>query len=461
MTELQNIEAEQQLLGSLLLTNELVDHCRRLEPRHFYDPVHGRIYQTILTMIDAGQHCSPVTIKPYVSADPGLPELGGLEYVARMASSAVFHSAVKALAGMIVELSIRRDLVATFKEAVAATERSEPLEGVAEHVDQALLNARLEVEGRPATVPFQQAATRALESMNDAYQRGTGVDIPMGIPELDEPLGGISRDELVILAGRPSMGKSALAIEIIHRQALAGLWTVYWSGEMSPASVAARILSAETRNISYHNAGRGRMSEDEFRRMLETGAAIEHLPIRLIDHRLRGLAQVCREIRRNVRRIQDKGGVIGSVVVDYIQQLRGSGRRYDEVTEASATLKALQSELEIPVIGVSQLSRAVEQRENKRPMLSDLRESGQIEQDGQKIIACYRNDYYLERAVPNAKENEKSALIQALAGARGRMEIIILKNRNGPLSTATVGYDAPTNRIYMLGQDTAQEAFDL
>lgn len=460
MSDLHNIEAEQGLLGAVLLTNEMADKCTGLESQHFYEPVHGRIWKIALEMIEAGRLCSPVTIKPFLADDKALADLGGSQYVANLAANAISLGAAKDYAQTIIELSARRDLDQALEEARTKCRAFEPVESVAERVDEALMAVRLEVDNRPTTVPFARAATVALEQANEAFQRGTGVDIATGIPEIDEPLGGLSADEFIIIAGRPSMGKSALAIEIIRRQAMAGLWTVYWSGEMSPQSVAARVLSAESRDISYHNASRGRMSEDEFRRLLETGQALEHLPMRLIDHRLRTLPQVCREIRRNVRRIWDNGGEIGSVVVDYIQQLRGSGRRYDEVTEASSTLKALQSELEVPIIGVSQLSRAVEQRENKRPMLSDLRESGQLEQDGQKILACYRNDYYLERAVTNAKESEKSALIQALADARGRMEIIILKNRNGPLSTAHVGYDAPHNRIYTLGSSNEQPDFE-
>lgn len=464
MNELQNIEAEQALLGALMLNNDATEKVGTLASHHFYEPTHGRIFKLILERVDEGKLASPVSLKPFLADDPGFPDLGGLDYLARLASATISIAAVPDYASLIVELSVRRDLIAGFEEAVTKTKAMGSLDEVAEGVDDALMATRVQTQARPTTVTFARAATTSLERMNEAFQRGTGVDISTGIKELDDPLGGISNDELIVIAGRPSMGKSALAIEIIRRQARQGLWAIYWSSEMAPPTVASRILSAESGNIAYHNAQRGNMTEDEFRRLLETGRSVESLPIRLIDHQLRALPQICREVKRNVRRIRDNGGPIGSVVIDYMQQIRASRNnrsRVEEVTEISSALKDLQSDLEVPVIACSQLSRAVEQRENKRPALSDLRESGQIEQDGNKILACYRDDYYLQRAIQGAKESEKSAMIQALADARGVMEVLILKNRSGPLSTAYLGYDAPTNRFYTRGGDEAQKGFDL
>ena len=463
MSDLVDIEAEQALLGTLLLYNETAGNLGRLAGHHFYEPVHEHIFTLAIDLIDKGNLVSPITMKPYLSGHAGLAELGGTDYLARIAGAVISPSTAPDYARALVDLAARRDLLAGIEEAKSEIVAMGNLDSVSERLDEALSEARRQTQRKQSTMTFATAATLAMEAVNQAVERGTGVDIPTGIPELDEALGGFSDDELIVLGGRPSMGKTALAVEIMRRQARAGLEGIYWSGEMSEESIAIRMITAEAHDggASYHNAIRGRLNEGEFRTILQAARDMEHLPIHIIDPGIRSLPVIIREIRRNVRRIRDRGGKIGCVVIDYIQQIAAPGRaRFDQVTEISMALAALKMELRVPILALAQLSRKLEDRENKRPNLNDLRESGQIEQDGNKILFCYRDEYYLKRMLPGASSKKIADIHTNLTNCRGVMEIIIGKQRSGPIKTVRVGYNAAYNRFYSLDQGHPdQESF--
>ncbi len=458
-----NIEAEQALLGALLLNNEVADTIHRLTPEHFYEPVHSEIFEVAMGKIAKGELVSPVILRPLLEAHEGLKELGGPDYLARLAGAAISVVSAKDYAETIIELAARRDLIGGLELAMAEVSLMHDIGATIEGLDEAMVEARRKTSRKPASMTFATAATLAMERINEAVQRGTGVDIPTGIPELDDALGGFSDDELIVLGGRPSMGKTALAVEIMRRQARLGLEGIYWSGEMSEESIAIRMIAAEAHEggASYHNAIRGKLNEGQFRTILQTARDMEALPIHIIDPGIRSLPVLIREIRRIVRRIRDRGAKVGCVVIDYIQQLEAPGQgRFDKVTAISMALSALKMELRVPILALAQLSRKLEDRENKRPNLSDLRESGQIEQDGNKILFCYRDEYYLSRMLPGASSKKIADIEAALANCRGIMEIIISKQRSGPITTIRVGYNAAYNRIFSLDQGHQdQESF--
>ncbi len=455
-----NIEAEQALLGALLLSNEVADKIHGLKPEHFYEPVHREIFEVAMGKIAKGELVSPVILRPLLEAHEGLKELGGPEYLARLAGAAISVISAKDYAETIIELSARRDLIAGLELALAEVSLMQDIGATIEGLDAAMAEARRKTSRKPASMTFSKAATLAMERIDEAVKRGTGVDIPTGIPELDEALGGFSDDELIVLGGRPSMGKTALAVEIMRRQARLGLEGIYWSGEMSEESIAIRMIASEAHEggASYHNAIRGKLNEGQFRTILHRARDMESLPIHIIDPGIRELPVLIREIRRIVRRIRDRGGKIGCVAVDYIQQIRAPGKsRFDQVTEISMSLTALKMELRVPILALAQLSRKLEDRDNKRPNMSDLRESGQIEQDGNKILFCYRDEYYLERRLPGCKSKDIADIEAALTNCRGVMEIIIGKQRSGPIKTVRVGYNAAYNRIFSLDQGQPDE----
>ncbi len=245
MDRLFNIAAEQALLGALLCYNEHADKLGRLATHHFYEPVHAHIFTLAMNYIAKDLLASAVTLKGPLADHAGFLELGGLDYLAGMCGTMCPPSAIGDFARLIVELSARRDLVAGLDEAKERIEAFEDIDDAAERLDDALSEARHQTSRKPSSMIFAKAATLAMERINEAVQRGTGVDIPTGIPELDEALGGFSDDELIVLGGRPSMGKTALAVEIMRRQARAGLEGIYWSGEMSEESIAIRMIAAE------------------------------------------------------------------------------------------------------------------------------------------------------------------------------------------------------------------------
>ncbi len=471
-----NIEAEQALLGALLVNNDVYDRIAGLVgENHFYDPVHGRIFSTIAQRIQKNALASPVTIKAYLADDTGLADIGGGAYLARLAAASVSVFASRDYAQMIYDLAIRRDLITIGEEisqkAATVTVDSEPKDQIVE-AEQALyqLGEQGRVDG--GFQSFLRAITDAVNVANAAYQRdGQLGGVSTGFADLDKKLGGLHPSDLLILAGRPSMGKTALATNIAFNIAKAyrkgkrqdgsegaidGGVVGFYSLEMSAEQLASRIL-AEAARIPSDKIRRGDMQEAEFRRFIEASKDLETCPLYIDDTPALPISTLA----ARARRLKRQHG-LDVLIVDYLQLVRPASakdNRVNEVSEITQGLKAIAKELNIPVIALSQLSRQVESREDKRPQLSDLRESGSIEQDADVVMFVYRGEYYKEREKPDDKETAKILVWQeSMNNLHGKAELIIGKQRHGPIGTVDLAFEAQFTRFSNLVQNYQQGA---
>ncbi|MEM8577515.1 MAG: replicative DNA helicase [Pseudomonadota bacterium] len=467
-----SIEAEQQLLGAILTNNDVYDRVAAIIGKdHFYDPVHARIYDIASARIAKNQLASPVTLKAFMEDDEGLKELGGAGYLARLAGAAISAFAVRDYAQMIYDLAVRRDLIGLGRDISAKAMRvdvaSEPKEQIVE-AEQALYKLAEQGTSEGGFQSFLKAVTDAVNVANAAYQREGGLaGVSTGLVDLDKKLGGLHSSDLLILAGRPSMGKTSLATNIAFNIAKAyrrglkpdgsegaveGGVVGFFSLEMSAEQLAARILS-EAAEVPSEQIRRGDMTEDEFRRFVEAAKALEACPLYIDDTPAIPIAQLAARARRLKRTYG-----LDVLMVDYIQLVRGtSDNRVQEIGEISMGLKAIAKELNIPVIGLSQLSRQVESRDDKRPQLSDLRESGSIEQDADVVMFVFREEYYKEREKPGDHDLEAMGQWQEeMERLHGRAEVIIGKQRHGPIGTVDLAFEGRFTRFSNLVQPWQQ-----
>jgi len=458
-----SIEAEQQLLGALLTNNDVYDKIASIiTPKHFYDPVHARIFETAAARIAKNNLASPVTLKAFFEDDDGLKELGGPAYLARLAGAAISAFAVRDYAQLIYDLAIRRDLIALGQEISAKAARvdvaSEPKEQIVE-AEQQLYKLAEQGQTESGFQSFLKAVTDAVNVANAAYQREGGLaGIATDLMDMDKMLGGLHKSDLLILAGRPSMGKTSLATNIAYNVAKAykrgklqdgsegaldGGVVGFFSLEMSAEQLAGRIL-AEASEISSHKIRQGDMDETEFRRFVDAAKELEACPLFIDDTAAIPIAQLA----ARARRLKRTHG-LDLLLIDYLQLVRGtSENRVQEIGEISMGLKAIAKELQIPVIALSQLSRQVESREDKRPQLSDLRESGSIEQDADVVMFVFREEYYAEREKPSDHELDKMAEWQErMSRLHGKAEVIIGKQRHGPIGTVELSFEAQFTRF--------------
>ena len=458
-----SIEAEQQLLGALLTNNDVYDKIASIiTPKHFYDPVHARIFETAAARIAKNNLASPVTLKAFFEDDDGLKELGGPAYLARLAGAAISAFAVRDYAQLIYDLAIRRDLIALGQEISAKAARvdvaSEPKEQIVE-AEQQLYKLAEQGQTESGFQSFLKAVTDAVNVANAAYQREGGLaGIATDLMDMDKILGGLHKSDLLILAGRPSMGKTSLATNIAYNVAKAykrgklqdgsegavdGGVVGFFSLEMSAEQLAGRIL-AEASEISSHKIRQGDMDETEFRRFVDAAKKLEACPLFIDDTAAIPIAQLA----ARARRLKRTHG-LDLLIIDYLQLVRGtSENRVQEIGEISMGLKAIAKELQIPVIALSQLSRQVESREDKRPQLSDLRESGSIEQDADVVMFVFREEYYAEREKPSDHELDKMAEWQErMSRLHGKAEVIIGKQRHGPIGTVELSFEAQFTRF--------------
>ncbi|MCL1628667.1 MULTISPECIES: replicative DNA helicase [Roseinatronobacter] len=459
-----NIEAEQQLLGAILVNNDIYDRISSLVKHdHFYEPVHQRIFEIATARIAKNALASPVTLKAFMEDDEGLKELGGAAYLARLAAAAISAYAARDYAQMIYDLAVRRDLIRLGQDIAAQAQKmdvaSEPKEQIVE-AEQRLYKLAEQGVAERGFQSFLKAVTDAVQMANAAYQRDGGLaGISTGLIDMDKKLGGLHPSDLLILAGRPSMGKTSLATNIAFNIAKAyrtgrrpdgtegaieGGAVGFFSLEMSAEQLAARILS-EAAEVPSEQIRRGDMSEAEFRRFVEAAKSLESCPLYIDDTPALPISQVA----ARARRLKRTHG-LDVLMVDYLQLLRGSTKesRVQEVSEITQGLKAIAKELNIPVIALSQLSRNVESREDKRPQLSDLRESGSIEQDADVVMFVYRDEYYREREKPGEDELDKMATWQAkMESVHGKAEVIIGKQRHGPIGTVELSFEGQFTRF--------------
>jgi replicative DNA helicase len=460
-----NIEAEQSLLGAILVNNDAFYRVSDfLEPKHFFEPIHQVIYETSGSLIRMGKVATPVTLKTFVPPDT---DIGGMtvgQYLARLAAEATTIINAQDYGRTVYELAQRRDLIRIGEDMVnVAFDAPVDFAPRAQIEDAERRLYELAESGRydGGFQRFAQAMKIALDMAANAYQRdGKLSGVATGLRDLDSKMGGLQRSDLIIVAGRPGMGKTALATNIAYNIAKAHRAEVqadgtmksinggivgFFSCEMSAEQLATRILAEQTR-IASSMIRRGGINQDEFEKIRDYTIELEHLPLFVDETGGLSISQLTARARRLKRQ---KG--LDLIVVDYIQLLQGSGKRSDnrvqEVTEITTSLKALAKELNIPVIALSQLSRQVESRDDKHPQLSDLRESGSIEQDADVVIFVYREEYYLQNKEPKPGTPEHEKWQTEMDLALGKAEVIIAKQRHGPTGTVRLQFEGQFTRF--------------
>jgi replicative DNA helicase len=477
-----NIEAEAALLGAIMIDNRIAEEVQqRLREEHFFEPVHGRIYAAILKALDRNMIANPVTLRPLFEADETMRELGGPAYLAQLTGNSAAIIGARDFATQIYDLALLRALVSVGREMVdGALDTSVDIDpkGQIEAAEVALYKVAEEGGGEGSVKTFGQATRMAVEIAERALNTGGGLSgITTGLQTVNEKIGGLHHSDLLILAGRPGMGKTALATNIAFNAAQrwvrdeqdgiapeksVGAKVAFFSLEMSADQLATRVLS-ENSNISSEALRMGKIGQNDFRNLARAAAELETLPLFIDD--TPGLTIAA--LRTRARRLKRRHG-IGLIVVDYLQLLQGSGRsnesnRVQEISEISRGLKTLAKELHVPVLALSQLSRAVEQREDKRPQLSDLRESGSIEQDADIVLFVYREEYYVAGREPkrpgeadDAKTHEDHAKWQAdMEKVFGTCELIVAKQRHGSTGKVNLKFEAKITKF----SDLADEGY--
>ncbi len=469
-----NYEAEQALLGAIMVNNQALDRVNEfLRPEHFHDPVHGRIYATIGALIERGQVANPVTLKAQFDQDPALAEVGGAQYLVRLAAAVVSIINAADYGRIVHDLYLRRQLIELGEEVVTdayAQNTEAPAVGQIEKAEQQLftLAETGQIEGGP--VILSQSLAQAIRIAEAAYKRDSHVTgVTTGLADLDKKLGGLHPSDLVILAGRPSMGKTALATNIAFNAAMAyreirdesghvkvldGAKVAFFSLEMSSEQLATRILSEQTA-ISSDRIRRGEVREDDFPKFVEAAQRLSRLPFFIDDTPALGVSA----LRTRARRLKRQHG-LGLIVVDYLQLMRPSTgvrseNRVQEISDITRGLKAVAKELGVPVLAISQLSRAVENREDKRPQLADLRESGSIEQDADVVMFIFREQYYLERTEPKQRADESDDKFnerhQRWVDRCNKMcnvaDVNIAKQRHGPIGTVELYFEGAVTKF--------------
>jgi len=465
-----NVEAEQALLGAILVNNDAYYRVSDfLEPSHFHEETHRRIYDICQSLIRAGKLATPITLKTFV----GDQDLGGItisQYLGRLAAEATTIINAEAYGRTIYELAMRRQLVLigeeivnTAYDAAADDHPKQQIEAAEKRLYELAENGRFD----GGFVSFSSALRIAVDLAAEAFKRDRKLSgIATGMSDLDRIMGGLQSSDLVIIAGRPGMGKTALATNMAFNIARAyrseklpdgttkrmdGGVVGFFSLEMSSEQLATRII-AEQSGVPSYKIRRGEIQDNDFDRIVDAAREMERIPFYIDQTGGISIAQLATRARRLKRQ---KG--LDILVVDYLQLLSGSSKkgenRVQELTEITTGLKALAKELAVPVIALSQLSRQVEQRDDKRPQLSDLRESGSIEQDADVVMFVFREEYYLKNKEPRAGTEEHLNWQTEMDQIHGRAEIIIGKQRHGPTGTVTLQFDAEVTRFSNLANE--------
>ena len=458
-----NLEAEQALLGSILVNNDIIDEISTLiNSNIFYDPAHIKIYEVIENLNNKGMIANPITLKNFFEKDNMLGEVGGTEYLVKLTR---FSGSVKQAidyAKIIHEMYLRRELVMVSdklsSDTLNANSQEKNAEKIIEDTEKSLYDLAERGTFSQSYLKFNKALDETIKMATLAMQSDGGiVGVPTGLSDLDEKLGGLHKSDLVILAGRPSMGKTALATNIafnasqyiLSRQEKSCV--AFFSLEMSSEQLSTRILSEQAR-IRSDDIRRGKVTEEEINRYIETSRNIYDLPLFIDETPAITIAALSNRARR-IKRLHG----LGLIVVDYIQLMRSSTNknegRVQEISEITQGLKALAKELSVPVLALSQLSRAVEQRDDKQPQLADLRESGSIEQDADVVMFVYREAYYLERKQPKLGSIEHAEWQSKMNDVNGLADIILGKQRHGPTGTVKVEFEGIYTKFKDLGKN--------
>ncbi len=445
-----NLEAEQVLIGSVLVNNDIIDEISTIiNSTKFFDPIHKKIYEVIETLNNKGMIANPITLKNYFENNKGLSEVGGVDYLIKLTR---FSSSIKQAidyAKIIHEMYVKRELVG-ISEKISEDSHDDELEKTGENIieeaEQSLFQLAERGNFSQSYMKFNQALDQTIEMATLAMKNDQGiVGVPTGLKDLDEKLGGLHKSDLVIIAGRPSMGKTALATNIAYYAAKKifdnkeKTSVAFFSLEMSSEQLSTRILSEQAR-IPSNDIRRGKATDEQLNRYIEASRNIYELPL-FIDETP---AITISALSNRARRMKRLFG-LNLIVVDYIQLMRTNSKKNDgrvqEISEITQGLKALAKELSVPVVALSQLSRAVEQRDDKIPQLSDLRESGSIEQDADVVMFVYREQYYLEKKQPKLGSIEHAEWQSKMNDVNGLADIIIGKQRHGPTGNVKVEFE--------------------
>ena len=447
----KNIEAEQTILGSILANNEIFDEITdQLDESYFFDPIHQKIYKIIANLISKGLLANPVTIKNFFNSKEELIEIGGIDYLVKLTKVSTTKNQIKYYSQLLSDLYIRRQLINISEETLEES-KNKDLEisgtNILENTERKLFEIAERGEFQRSFVTFKDALKETIDMATAAYKNDQGiVGVPSGLTDLDDRLGGLHKQDLVIIAGRPSMGKTALATNIAFNASLNikknNLKTsvAFFSLEMSSEQLSTRILSEQSR-IKSNDIRRGKINQDDFERFIEASKNLETLPLHIDDTPSITISA----LSNRARRLKRKEG-LDLVVIDYIQLMKSSGYRNEgrvlEIAEITQGLKALAKELDVPVLALSQLSRQVEQREDKKPQLSDLRESGSIEQDADVVMFVFREQYYLEKQEPKPGTAEHVEWQEKMSQIHNEAEILIGKQRHGPTGVIKLEFES-------------------
>ncbi len=460
-----NIELEQALIGCMLLNNESIGRLPdALKAEHFYAPLHRRLVEAIMLARSRDQLATPLTLKTQFESDPDFREVGGFQYLVRLVEDVPNARNLEQFGKAIYDLAVRRELI-NVGEAVVNDAYDAPIDYTPsdqiEAAERALYALADPSKRGGGFKSFHEAAAIALEQAEFARKNRGGIPgVTTGLVKLDEKLGGFQKSDLLILAGRPGMGKTALATNIAVNAARArmnhpeeGASVAFFSLEMSAEQLATRIIS-EVSRIPLWEIRKGKVDARDFGNLIEAVTLLEALPLYIDDSPGLSIAQVVARCRRMAR---SKTG-LGLVVIDYLQLLEGSGarrheNRVQEVTEITKGLKNLAKELNIPVLALAQLSRSVDSRDDKRPVLSDLRESGSIEQDADAVMFVFREEYYHKSREPDHDDPEYGKWLEKMQRVHGKAEVLLEKHRHGPTGSIRVAFDGDFTRFDNLVED--------
>ena len=449
-----NAEAEEALLGAILINNDAYYRVADfLLPEHFFDPANYEIYDKCSALICAGKSATPVTLKTFVSEDMNA-------YLAQLCAEATTILNAGDYGKVIYDLSRRRSLISV-AERMAEAAYNSPVDDSPEDQIEDAEKALFEVAeiGKYGTgfAPFSQAAAKAMQMIARARERDDGLSgLATGLIDLDVRMGGLQASDLIILAARPGMGKTALATNIAYNVANAGKYVGFFSLEMSEEQLATRIFAEQT-NIPSTRMRRGGVDQVDYEQIVRTATDIQNLPLYIDECGGLNISQIAARARRLKRMVG-----LDLLVIDYLQLASGTSRRSSqnrvaEITEITTRLKALAKELNAPILALSQLSRAVEQREDKRPQLTDLRDSGSIEQDADVVLFVHRDEYYYAMKKPPPRDDTEKFMAWVAEGEDviGKAELIIAKQRHGPIGVINLQFNAAVTRFANLAEQNS------
>ncbi len=443
-----NIEAEQSVIGSILLTNEIFDEISTIiSNKNFYDPMHQKIFSAIESLIYKGMLANPITLKNYFENEKD--EINVPEYLVKITKFSTSTRQAIEYSKIIYDNFVRRELIKISENTIDIAKLNDLNmngQSIIENSEKLLFDLAEKGSFNSSLVKFDEAMKLTIEMASNAYKNEEGiVGVPTGLRDIDDRLGGLHQSDLIIIAGRPSMGKTALATNIAFNAASKlqekqkKSSVAFFSLEMSSEQLSTRILAEQSR-IPSNDIRRGRISEDQFDKFIETSKNVSELPLYIDETPAITIAALSNRARR-IKRIYG----LDLIVVDYIQLMRAVNTkdgRVQEISEITQGLKALAKELAVPVLALSQLSRAVEQRDDKKPLLSDLRESGSIEQDADVVMFVYREAYYLERKEPRPATVEHAEWQAKMNEVTNLAEVMISKQRHGPTGSVSLEFEA-------------------